>query len=45
MIYKMEMLNCTLLLDSASRFGLVKGTYNYPSDTKKDYFLVSFPIA
>lgn len=38
------MLNCTLLLDSASRFGLIEGTYNLPYDAKKVPFLVSLPI-
>ena len=28
------MLNCTLLLDSASRFGLKEGKYNFPLDAE-----------
>ena len=35
------MLNCTLLLDSASRFGLKEGMCNFPHDAKKRLFLVS----
>lgn len=35
------MLNCTLLLDSASRFGLKEGTGKFPRDAKKRVFLVS----
>ena len=30
-------LNCTLLLDSASRFGLFEGGYNVPCDAKINY--------
>lgn len=33
------MLNCTLLLDSAFRFGLGEGTGNFPSDAEKIHFL------
>ena len=35
------MLNCTLLLDSASRFGLKEGNHIIPCDAKKRLFLVS----
>ena len=35
------MLNCLLLLDSASRFGLKEGTCKFPCDAKKARFLVS----
>ena len=36
------MLNCILLLDSASRFGLKEGTRKYPHDAGKITFPVSF---
>lgn len=35
------MLNCSLLLDSASQFGLKEGTCKFPHDAKKNIFLVS----
>ena len=35
------MLNCSLLLDSASRFGLKEGNYNVPLDAKINLILVS----
>lgn len=35
------MLNCSLLLDSANRFGLKEGGFKFPCDAKKDGFLVS----
>ena len=35
------MLNCNLLLDSATRFGLKEGTCKFPRDAKKNIFLVS----
>ena len=35
------MLNCTLLLDSASQFGLKEGNCKFPRDAKKRHFLVS----
>ena len=35
------MLNCNLLLDSATQFGLKEGTYKFPRDAKKILFLVS----
>ena len=40
-IYGQNMLNCLLLLDSASRFGLKDGTCKFPCDAKKTHFLVS----
>lgn len=44
MIYKQQKLNCILLLDSATRFGLREGTCNVPVNAKKDFFLVSFAV-
>ncbi len=35
------MLNCNLLLDSATRFGLKEGICKFPHDAKKRLFLVS----
>ena len=38
------MLNCTLLLDSASRFGLGKGNKNFRRDAKIAQFLVPLVV-
>ena len=38
------MLNCTMLLDSATRFGLRKGNHIFPCDAKNVLFLVSLII-
>ena len=35
------MLNCNLLLDSATRFGLKEGTCKFPRDAEKSLFPVS----